>query len=335
MNQRFVVVAGTTATANIDGISAAGAAPDLMAHTPAADAEIVAFGRPVRAPTVPVSPTGCPTPSLVTRAALEAAGQQPTVIDAGLTEATAAPTIDAGVGPGSDLRSPVAVPAADTAFETGRSLGRAMPEAELVVGETIPGGTTTAMGVLAALGEPTAVSSSLVSNPLARKRSVVEEGLAASDVETGELAGRPTEAARLLGDPVLPTVAGLLAGAASAGKRVTLAGGSQMLAAAALARHAGVSKPLTVATTPFVLADDSADLATLASSVDVSLVATDPGFDAHDHVVFERYRAGEAKEGVGMGGALRLADRRGVPMADVRSLVIDRYERLVEDTDGP
>lgn len=212
MSRRFVVVAGTTATATIDGISAAGAAPELMAHTPAADAEIAAVGRPVQAPFVPVSPTGCPTPSLVTRAALETVDERPTVVDAGLTEPTAAPTIDAGVGPGSDLRSAVAVPEAETAFETGRLLGRAFPEAHLYVGETIPGGTTTAMGVLAALGEPTAVSSSLVSNPLARKRSVVEEGLAASDVAAGDLAGRPVEAARLLGDPVLPTVAGLVAG---------------------------------------------------------------------------------------------------------------------------
>lgn len=39
-----------------------------MAHTPSADAEILVSGRPVRAPVVPVSPTGCPTSDVVTRA---------------------------------------------------------------------------------------------------------------------------------------------------------------------------------------------------------------------------------------------------------------------------
>jgi len=50
---RFVLTAGTTHTAAIDGISAAGADPDAIVHTPAADAEILAYGAPVRAPAVP------------------------------------------------------------------------------------------------------------------------------------------------------------------------------------------------------------------------------------------------------------------------------------------
>ncbi|MUW15878.1 TIGR00303 family protein, partial [Halorubrum sp. CBA1125] len=64
----LVVVAGTTATAAIDGISAAGADPTLRAHTPSADLEIVADGRPAPSSPVPVSPAGCPTPAVVTRA---------------------------------------------------------------------------------------------------------------------------------------------------------------------------------------------------------------------------------------------------------------------------
>jgi NaMN:DMB phosphoribosyltransferase len=58
---RLVVVAGSTATARIEGNSAAGAGPELMVHTPAADLELLAYGRSVGAPAVPVSPTGTPT----------------------------------------------------------------------------------------------------------------------------------------------------------------------------------------------------------------------------------------------------------------------------------
>jgi uncharacterized protein (TIGR00303 family) len=331
---RAAFVVGTTETARIDGISAAGAAPDVMKHTPAADAELLTYGRPVFAPAVPVSPTGCPTPSLVTRAALDHLDVETVVVDAGLTVPTAAPTVTVGAAVGGDVREAAPVPDAESAFERGRSLGTALGDDELLVGESIPGGTTTAMGVLTALGEPNDVSSSLPENPLERKRAAVAEGLAASGIEPGDHAGRPVTAVEQLGDPVLATVAGMVAGATSNGTAVTLAGGSQMAAAAALARHAGVEAPLRLATTSFVAADDTFDVQAAADALDLSVAVTDPAFDRGDHVAFERYRQGEAKEGVGMGGALWLADRTGVPMADVRDGVREYYDRLVGD-DGP
>lgn len=327
-------VVGTTATGRIDGLSAAGASPAVMRHTPAADAEIVTYGRPVFAPSVPVSPEGCPTPSLVTRAALETLPVETMALDAGLAARTAAPTVDVGVSPGDDLRTERPVPNADAAFEAGAQVGRAIGHDEVLVAESIPGGTTTAMGVLTALGEPNGVSSSLPENPLERKRSVVEAGLDASDVGRGELAGQPIAAVERMGDPVLATIAGLVTGATAEGIEVTLAGGSQLVAAAALARHGGVDAPLTIATTSFVGRDDSFDLEAAADALDLSTRVTDPGFDAADHVAFERYRLGEAKEGVGMGGALWLADREGVPMADVRNRIVEYYDDLVGD-DGP
>ncbi|MFC6730943.1 TIGR00303 family protein, partial [Natronoarchaeum mannanilyticum] len=87
---RLVLAAGSTRTAGIEGISAAGATRELMAHTPAIDAEIVEYGRPITADLVPVSPTGCPTPAVITRAVREAVGFEFTVIDAGLAAETGA-----------------------------------------------------------------------------------------------------------------------------------------------------------------------------------------------------------------------------------------------------
>jgi len=90
---RMVVVAGTTATAAIDGISAAGADPDLRTQTPSADLEIVETGRPAPDSPVPVSPTGCPTPAVVTRAVRELLGPDSlpvAAVDAGLDAPTAA-----------------------------------------------------------------------------------------------------------------------------------------------------------------------------------------------------------------------------------------------------
>ena len=327
---RFLLVAGTTDTAAIPGLSAAGADPDLRAHTPAADAEILAYGQPVRAPVVPVSPGGCPTPAAVTRAVRETLGFDVTVVDGGLTEPTAAGTVTVGARPGGDVRDADPVPTAPGAYEAARQFGRKLPEDELFVAESVPGGTTTAMGVLRALGEPDAVSSSLPENPIEHKRAVVVEGLDASGLEPGGGAGRPKRAVRRMGDPVLATAAGLARGALETDTAVTLAGGTQMLAVAALLRHDGVDRRLDLATTSYVAADDTADLAATAEALDVAVTATDPGFDAEDHPGMAPFVAGEAKEGVGMGGALALARRAGVPMADIRSSFATVYERLVE-----
>jgi len=324
---RVVLVAGTTATATVEGISAAGADPALARHTPSADAELLVYGDTVRAPAVPVSPTGCPTPAVVTRAVRERLGFPVTVLDAGLAEPTGAPTVDVGASPGGDLSEAEPVPDAGAVFERARELGRALP-GELVVGETIPGGTTTALGVLAALGEREAVSSSLPDNPVELKRRVVADGLDASGLDRGGAAGDPERALRSMGDPVLTVVAGLVVGANEAGGTVTLAGGTQLLAASALARHAGVEGALELATTAYVAEDPSADVDALAADLGVDVTVTDPGFGRSDHPSMARFAAGEAKEGVGMGGALALADRAGLPMADVRERVRAVYERL-------
>ncbi|QCW02691.1 nicotinate mononucleotide-dependent phosphoribosyltransferase CobT [Natrinema pallidum] len=319
---RVVLPAGTTETALIDGISAAGAAPELMEHTPSADVEIVEHGAPIMSPVTPVSPNGCPTPAAVTRAVREVVGFDVSVIDAGLTQSTAAPTVDLGGDPGNDVREAVAVPDAAAAFDRAFDYGARLLDDELLIGETVPGGTTTALGVLTALGEPAGVSSSLPENPIERKRRVVDEALAASDLEPGDCEGTPLAAIEAVGDPVQPTVAGIAAGALESGTAVTLAGGTQMLAVAAVLRHAGIDAPLSVATTSFVADEQGDRLADACERFDCELTVTDPGFDERDHVAMDRYCAGEAKEGVGMGGALSL-----VPDGEMAA-VRDRLETV-------
>ncbi|MFC6951776.1 nicotinate-nucleotide--dimethylbenzimidazole phosphoribosyltransferase [Halorubellus litoreus] len=326
---RLVLAAGSTETARIEGLSAAGADPEAMAYTPSADAEVLAYGDVVRAPSVPVSPTGTPTPAIVTRAAQEVVGFDVTVVDAGLAEPTGAPTVSVGARPGEDVREADPVPTAPGAFLAARGVGRSLPDDHLVLAETIPGGTTTALGVLRALGEDAAVSSSLPTNPIERKREVVSEGLAASGLEAGDCENDPREATRRMGDPVLATLAGVATGALAAGKRVTLAGGTQQLAVAALARHDGATGPLDVATTSYVADDDAVAFRETARRLDCEPTVTDPQFD-RAHVGFGGYVDGEAKEGVGMGGALALANATG-DLGAVRDRAGELYDRLVGD----
>ena len=314
---RMILVAGSTETARITGISAAGATPQLATHTPAADAEILCYGQPILAPVTPVSPGGCPTPAVITRAVRELRPFPVSVVDAGLATATAAPTIALDTGPGGDIREPVAVATAERIHEETRRFGRRLPDAELVIAETIPGGTTTAAGVLAALGEPFGVSSSLADHPVDLKATVVAEGLVASGIEAGTV-DEPLAAVRMMGDPVLAAASGVVRGALEADTRVVLAGGTQLLTVAIICRRLGVDGPLTLATTPFVLTDEHADVSAGATAAGLVVVAADPRFDRETGAAFDAYVRGEAKEGVGMGGALWHAMRTTLPMAAVR-----------------
>lgn len=326
--RRLVLFAGTTATASIDGISAAGARPGLLKHTPGADAELLSYGSTVRSPVVPVSPTGCPTPAVMTRAVRESLGFKVTVVDAGLQEPTAAPTVTVGARSGGDIRESDPVPTAPGAYEAARQFGRQIPDTEVVVAETIPGGTTTALGVLTALGERESVSSSLADNPVARKREVVTAGLDASNLDPGGAGGDPKLAMREMGDPVLATAAGFAHGAVESGTAVTFGGATQLLAVVALLRHAGLDTDFPVETTSFVSDDQTADTEELAADLNVSLTVTDPGFGGTDHPAMAAYTRGEAKEGVGMGAALAFAERAGVSMTAVREQVRTVYDRV-------
>lgn len=328
---RFILVAGTTKTAQIKGISAAGADSDSMVHTPSADLEIVEYGQPVETPVVPVSPTGCPTPAVITRAVRELTGFKTLAIDAGLACSTSSPTVTISTEPGQDIRHPRPVDSASDIFETARRLGRSLPDSELMIAETIPGGTTTALAVLTALGERAAVSSSLPENPLSLKREVVNEALVASGLSADETAGEPVKTVRHVGDPVLAAVAGLTVGAVESGTSVTLAGGTQLVAAAALTRHADVDAELSLTTTSFIADDETVNLDELANDLVLDVTITDPGFHRRNHPAMNAYVAGEAKEGVGMGGALALADRVGVSMADVREQVVAVYDNIMVD----
>jgi uncharacterized protein (TIGR00303 family) len=328
----FVLVAGTTETARIDGISAAGTDPEAMVVTPSADAEILIEGSVVDAPAVPVSPAGCPTPALVTRAVHELDGFDARVIDAGLPTEPGIDTTAVADQPGRNIRTEETVPEAGEIWGRARAVGEEMAEdasERVYVGESIPGGTTTALGVARALGVDLSVSSSLPDNPLERKRAVVRSGLAESGIEPGELVGEPRRAVRLQGDPVLAAVAGVVEGALSVDTSVSLAGGTQMVAAAALLRQAGIEAPLELATTAYVAEDSTATVRETANALDLSLTVTDPELGNSGHAGLARFEVGEGKEGVGMGGALALARRRGIELQAVRDRTERLYERLL------
>ena len=236
-NPLFVCTLGTTETGKISGISAAGANPEITDYTPPADIELLLLGKCKCINGVPVTPDGIPTPALVTMSALKLANISTLPVNAGLRILPHVPFLELGAKPGRDIRTGKAVENAQEVLQRAKLAGEILSSTAdyLVIGESIPGGTTTALGVLLAMGIDARgkVSSSMPGNPHDLKIKTVEEGLRALKLEFGALANDPLKAISCVGDPMMPAFAGLVLGAAQK-VPVLMAGGTQMSAVLAV-----------------------------------------------------------------------------------------------------
>src|SRR4030042_508017 len=236
-NPLFICTIGTTETAKIPGISAAGEHPEFTDFTPPADAELLLLGKCKCIKGVPVTPNGIPTPALISMSALRLADIPILVASAGLKVKPYVPFLDLGGNPGRDIRTGNAVDNVDEVIQRAIIAGKQLAKTAeyLVIGESIPGGTTTALGVLSAMGVKAEgkVSSSMPDNPHGLKTETVRAGLAAAGERFGSLAKNPLRAVSCVGDPMMAAFAGLVIGAA-AQIPVLMAGGTQMSAVLAV-----------------------------------------------------------------------------------------------------
>lgn len=298
----FCGILANTLLSTVPGVSGAGPSPEKTLLTPILDAELIATGTVTSYPFKPNTPTGCPTPSTITRAMISLCGLQPFFVNAGLRHTPTVPCYDLYGTIGDDPRVRDAVPDAQALFYHGESLGRLFSQIcdLLVVAECVPGGTTTALCVLRALGYDASVSSSFIENPVSVKEEICAKALAriSSDMITD-----PLDIVRYTGDPMMPVAAGMIKTYTG---NLLLAGGTQMLSVAALAKAAGM-KPPTVVTTSYVRDDKTANVEDIAGRIGCPIYFVDPGFGRIGHSGLARYCIGEVKEGFGAGGAMYLA----------------------------
>jgi uncharacterized protein (TIGR00303 family) len=305
----FLCVIGVTETAKIQGISAAGENPEITDYTPPADVELLHLGKCKCIPGVPVTPDGIPTPALITMSALKLADIPTLVVSAGLKVKPYVPFVDLGGKPGRDIRTGKALDNAEEVLNRAKIAGENLAKTAdyLVIGESIPGGTTTALSVLLAMGIDAKgkVSSSMPLNPHELKIRTVEEGFKAAGVKFGDFADNPVKAVSTVGDPMQPALAGLVLGAADR-VPVIMAGGTQMAAVLAVVKalNPDVLDNVAVGTTRWIIADKTADLKGLVAEIaDVPLLAADLDFSRSRFDGLKAYEAGVVKEGVGCGGA--------------------------------
>ena len=332
-NPLFLCVLSNTDTCRIPNISAAGATTDLNFYTPAGDAEIVVHGSPRSVPALPMKVDGAPTPAVMTRAALQLTDMPYLFVNAGLRIVPDVPVIDLGAAPGRDIRYGNAVSHADViygrAVHIGLQLGKLSDS--IIIGESIPGGTTTALGVLTALGYDYGVSSSWKANPLKIKREVVRKGIDASMLTVDEARDDPMHAIASVGDPMMPAVAGLVYGITSSlDCSIILAGGTQMIAVFAILKHLGMDTDrISIATTKYVYQDRSFDFDAAIRDLGCCVHVVDPGFADSRMDGLRKYEDGEVKEGVGAGGAMYAAGMLGVTQKEMLDAVEAVYEELM------
>jgi uncharacterized protein (TIGR00303 family) len=318
----FLCIISNTDTGKIPGLSAAGTTPELTDYTPGADAELVETNRIITMPELPEAPGGSPTPAIVTKAALNLTGIPSMFVASGLRKKPAVPYVELGGTAGSDIRKSPAFPDAKSIYEKGSLLGRKLATLSdcVFIGESIAGGTTTALAVLKALGYNANVSSSFQSNPIALKEKVVSEALIRAGIMEGGLKNDPLRAVEEVGDPMMAAALGIMRGLK--GSRVVLAGGTQMAAVLALGKALNIEGDISIATTKYIIEDKSANFKEIVEATGRPYYYSDPGLERSKIPPVQIYAQGYVKEGVGMGGAALLAGIYGVAQKD-----------LVEETD--
>ncbi|MDO9523347.1 MAG: TIGR00303 family protein [Methanocorpusculum sp.] len=318
----FALILSNSLVSTIEGVSGAGESPAKSLMVPPLDAELIINGEITSVDMTPNTPTGCPTPAVMTLAMMDLIGMKPLMIAAGLDHEVTVPHMQFGEKAGGDPRNGQAVPNAKGLFEKGRWLGEYLSQTHdlLVLGECLPGGTTTALCVLRALGYQAKVSSCLVDNPVC-----IKERIASEAVEKVHKAGvtDPLGIVSMIGDPMIPVAAGIAEGYRG---KLFLAGGTQMLAAAAVIRALGNTVP-DIVTTIYVYNDKTASFKETAAAVGADAYYVDPEFDSIGHAGLARYAEGEIKEGSGAGGAMFLASILGFAPEDIKNSIREQVIR--------
>ena len=300
----FSFVISYTETCEIPGITFAGADKNSIQFTPPADAEYLHYGYCKTIAKIPMTPDGKPTPALLTKTALESSSIPHLTINAGSKISPQLPFIETGLSFGKNISIQDAMTDSQVshAVDYGRIIGRSLASLTdcLIIGESVPGGTTTALAVLKALGFDAKVSSSIPNNPVKLKNQVVDNAL-----ERINNSDHPYSIIAKVGDPMIPFVAGMLSSASDVSK-VMLAGGTQMTAVLAFASKIGLNQENTsIGTTSYITNDQSANFKNLVQKIaDIPAISVNPGLKNSQYSGLKAFSEGFAKEGVGAGGSI-------------------------------
>jgi len=335
----FMFFIASTKTSTIPGISVAGPDPFSTLYTPTLDVEYLVLGKPRTIDMVPITPEGIPTPALITKAVFNLIKPSYLIVDSGVFREPKIPFIfipHKTVGGRIDEEDALPKDVAHKIFEESRILGRMLSDKKMfiIIGESMPGGTTTAMSIIESLGFKGLgrTSSSSPNNPVKLKIDVFKKALArqgsfSSDYDVFRII-------EIFGDPLHISITGFVIGALERESKIMLAGGTQMYAVLSILKRLKIdlNGKIIVGTTRWIVEDITSDIKGLAREIspEVPLLYTRIDFKDSPYEGLKYYEKGYVKEGVGAGGSILTAQIiYGLSIDEIKKEIFREYERLI------
>jgi len=315
----FLLAASVTKTCEIEGITQAGI-PGKIPLTPTLDAEFITTQKLFSMPELAETPSGVPTPALITRGVENLnAFSTIEILNLGLELLPEQTQLhNFGIKPSQSITQSANINAKEV-FEKGMAFGRSyeLKGSYLILGESTPSGTTTATATALALGFPCEndFSSSFLNVPTDVRTETINKALGLIDDDMNSF-----EKLSLISDNMLIFCAGFLL-EASRRFHVVLAGGTQMAACLLVADKLREDvlmrlKPenITLATTGWVANDKNSNIKHILEQLSYTphAIYTEFSFANAEIPILKKYDEGEAKEGVGAGAALAYASTASI-----------------------
>ena len=323
----FLLSASVTKTCEIPNISQAGI-PGKLYLTPTLDAEFLCTKQVRSMPQIAQTPKGVPTPALITRAVHELnAFSNIEILDLGLE---ILPQIEYfkihnfDIKPSGRIDDGARINAMEI-FQKAIEFGQNYKTNDdyVILSESVPAGTTTANAIALALEYECEgyFSSSYKNNPSDIKNKTIEDALKRIDFKDDVF-----DKLASLSDNMIIFNAGFILGSRANNLKVILAGGTQMAAMLLVVNSilrsmdgALDSSNIALCTTKWINKDENSNIKALLEQLDFSInaYASDFDFSESAHPALKLYDEGEAKEGVGCGGALCYAAINGLSKIDI------------------
>jgi uncharacterized protein (TIGR00303 family) len=323
----FLLSASVTKTCEIPNISQAGI-PGKLHLTPILDAEFLCTKEVRSMPEIAQTPKGVPTPALITRAVHELnAFSNIEILNLGLE---ALPQIshfkihNFAMKPSGRIDDGAKIPAMEV-FQKAIEFAQNYKTNDdyVILAESIPAGTTTANATALALQYECEgyFSSSFKNNPSDIKNETIKKALSKVDLKADLF-----EILSSVSDNMIIFNAGFILGSRASNLKVILAGGTQMAAVllvvnSILRSMDGTidSSNIALCTTKWISKDENSNIKALLEQLafPINAYASDFDFALSNHPALKLYDQGEAKEGVGCGGALCYASINGLTKEQV------------------
>jgi len=326
----FLLSLSNTATANIEGITQAGI-PGLLHLTPTLDSEFLTTGEVRSLDNIAKTPKGVPTPALITRAIhLLHPYNNIELLNLGLKvtpQVNYFTTHNFDIAPSERIDTGASIDA-QKVFQKGLEFGQnyQCKDEYIILAESVPSGTTTATATALALGYDVenCFSSSFKNVPNNIRIQTIEKALSHIK-EDDDIFAKLSK----VSDNMIIFNAGFILGLNNSIPLI-LAGGTQM--ACVLLVVNTILKAMdgeletsniSLCTTSWVANDTNSNIQALLELLDFDVNSAYANFDfsLSTHPALKLYDEGEAKEGVGAGGALMYGYLNGLNKGQITSKV--------------